>query len=85
VSPNHRFSSDQFLTEGEPARQRPGQEHGGREGGTRIRSVPIRLIRIIGGLLALKQAVDYRTEVVDEVRVRIETAARLTKGITLAV
>jgi hypothetical protein len=35
--------------------------------------------------LALKQAVDYRTEVVDEVRIRIEAAAWLTKGITLAV
>lgn len=40
---------------------------------------------LVGVLSAPKQAVDCRGEVVDEVGVRIESAAGLTDGIALAV
>ena len=38
-----------------------------------------------GVLLAFQQVVDDRREIVDEVRIRVDAAARLANGITLPV
>src|SRR5512138_2264160 len=40
---------------------------------------------LFGALSALKESVDYRTEVIDEVRIGIKSASGLSKGVTLAV